>query len=201
MVKKADIPAHLVETALSLAAERGWRELSLSQIATAAKLPLSEVYPVYRSKRAILEGLSQLVDERVLAGQPAAWAEEDTPRDRLFDVLMRRFDALGPYKPERGVQRAAAHAFDDLDAGGRRDRQPRHRRLPACPGPGAAVAGDAQGLARRRQPGPGPDHGGPRCAPAPGRAMRHGHDRSRPRRSATGGGRRRLNERVVAPES
>jgi hypothetical protein len=35
----------------------------------------------------------------VLAGQPAAWAEEDTPRDRLFDVLMRRFDALGPYKP------------------------------------------------------------------------------------------------------
>jgi AcrR family transcriptional regulator len=52
MVKKADIPAHLVETALSLAAERGWRELSLNQIATAAKLPLSEVYPVYRSKRA-----------------------------------------------------------------------------------------------------------------------------------------------------
>jgi AcrR family transcriptional regulator len=99
MVKKADIPRHLIDTALALAAERGWRELSLSAIAAAAELPLSKVYPVYRSKRDILDGLARQVDAQVLAGQPAAWAEEDTPRDRLFDVLMRRLDVLDPYKP------------------------------------------------------------------------------------------------------
>ena len=98
MVKKADIPRHLVDAALAAAAERGWRTLSLSDIAAEAKLPLAKVYPVFRSKQAILDALARLVDERVLAGQPAAWDDADTPRDRLFDVLMRRFDALAPYK-------------------------------------------------------------------------------------------------------
>ena len=99
MVKKADIPRHLVDTALAVAADRGWRTLSLAEIAAAAKLPLSQVYPVFRSKQAILDALARQVDERVLAGQPATWDDEDTPRDRLFDVLMRRFDALAAYKP------------------------------------------------------------------------------------------------------
>ncbi len=98
MVKKADIPRHLVDAALAAAAERGWRSLSLTDIAAEAKLPLSKVYPVFRSKQAILDALVRQVDERVLAGQPAAWDDADTPRDRLFDVLMRRFDALAPYK-------------------------------------------------------------------------------------------------------
>ena len=33
MVKKADIPKHIVDTALALAAERGWRGLKLVDIA------------------------------------------------------------------------------------------------------------------------------------------------------------------------
>jgi len=97
MVKKADIPRHLVETAFAAAAERGWRSLSLNDIAAEAKLPLSKVYPVFGSKQAILDAFAGQIDERVLAGQPV-WDPEDTPRDRLFDVLMRRFDALAPYK-------------------------------------------------------------------------------------------------------
>ena len=43
MVKKADIPDHVIDTALALAAERGWRDLSLADIAEAAKLPLSKL--------------------------------------------------------------------------------------------------------------------------------------------------------------
>ena len=58
MVKKADIPGHLVDAALAAAAERGWRSLSLDDIAEAAGLPLSKVYPVFRSKRAILDASS-----------------------------------------------------------------------------------------------------------------------------------------------
>ena len=97
MVKKADIPEHLIETALRLAAERGWKDLSLAEIAEAAGLPMSKVYPVYRSKRQILEGLSRMVDAEVLAGHDAE-DMEGSARDRLFDVMMRRFDALQPYK-------------------------------------------------------------------------------------------------------
>lgn len=97
MVKKADIPKHLVATALRLAAERGWRDLSLSEIAAEAGLAMAQVYPVYRSKAEILDGLGRQVDEAVVAGLDGERGEESA-RDRIFDVLMCRFDALRPYR-------------------------------------------------------------------------------------------------------
>jgi len=101
MVKKADLHKHLIETALKLAAERGWAELSLAEIAEAADLPLSKVYEVFSSKQAILEAFARRIDGLVLAGQEAE-AEDGSARDRLFDVMMRRFDALQPYKAGLG---------------------------------------------------------------------------------------------------
>jgi AcrR family transcriptional regulator len=95
MVKKADIPDHIIDTAMRLAAERGWRDLSLAEIADEAKLPISKVYPVFSSKQAILNAYSRRVDAAVLAAEEPE-AREGGARDRLFDVLMRRFDALGP---------------------------------------------------------------------------------------------------------
>jgi AcrR family transcriptional regulator len=72
--------------------------LSLAAIAAAAELPILRVYRVFRSKQAILGGLFRRIDEFVLAEPP-------TPRDRLFDLLMRRFDALQPYKSALDVLR------------------------------------------------------------------------------------------------
>ncbi len=97
MVRKADIPRHIIDTALTLAAERGWREISLNHIARAAKLPLSGVYGVYASKTAILAGFSRQLDVDMLAALDAD-ATEAPVRERLFDVLMKRFDALNPHK-------------------------------------------------------------------------------------------------------
>lgn len=99
MVKKADIPKHIIDTALALAAERGWQDLSLADIASAAKLPLSKLYPVFPSKAAILEGLSRQADAAVVAEETE---DEGGARDRLFDVVMRRFDALQPYREGLG---------------------------------------------------------------------------------------------------
>ncbi|MFQ5775467.1 MAG: TetR family transcriptional regulator [Kiloniellaceae bacterium] len=101
MVKKADIPNHIIDTAMKLAAEKGWRDLSLAEIAEAAKLPLSKVYPVFDSKAAILEAFSRRIDAEVLAAEEPG-AREGSARDRLFDVLMRRFDALGDYRQAVG---------------------------------------------------------------------------------------------------
>ena len=101
MVRKADIPKHVIETAMRLAAESGWKDLSLAEIAQAAELPLSKVYPVFSSKQAILTGLMRRVDAEVLADEDVGDLE-DSARDRLFDVLMRRFDALQPYKEAIG---------------------------------------------------------------------------------------------------
>ncbi|MGF1610167.1 MAG: TetR family transcriptional regulator [Kiloniellales bacterium] len=107
MAKKADIPNQVIDAALALAAEQGWRDLSLADIAAAAKLPLSKVHPVYSSKAAVLAGFLRRVDAAVLA-EPA---EEGSARDRLFDVLMRRFDALQPHR-----EALANIAHDELRA-------------------------------------------------------------------------------------
>jgi AcrR family transcriptional regulator len=97
MVKKADIPDHVIDTAMKLAADGRWRDLSLAEIAEAAKLPISKVYPVYASRQAILDAFVRRIDAAVLA-ETDSEDPEGSARDRLFDVLMRRFDALDPYK-------------------------------------------------------------------------------------------------------
>ena len=92
-----DVAAKVLETAMTLAAEGRWRDVSLAEIAEAAKLPLAKVYPVYPSKQAILGALFRQIDMAVLAAEEPA-AREGPARDRLFDVLMRRFEALQPYR-------------------------------------------------------------------------------------------------------
>jgi len=94
----------IVDAALALVATEGWRQVSLAAIAAAAGLPILQVYRIFRSKQAILAALYRRVDAIVLAEPPAAEADE-RPRDRLFDLLMRRFDALQAYKPALDVLR------------------------------------------------------------------------------------------------
>ena len=95
----------IIDAALSLVATEGWRHLSLAAVAAAAELPIGQIYRLFGSKQAILRGLYRRVDEAVLAELPQAEAGEH-PRDRLFDLLMRRFDALSPYKPAIAVLRS-----------------------------------------------------------------------------------------------
>jgi AcrR family transcriptional regulator len=85
----------LITAALTLAEEKGWRRIGMAEIAEAAGLSLEETYTVVRSKHAILWALRRQVDEAMLAG---GLVGGDSPRDRLFDVLMRRFEALRPYR-------------------------------------------------------------------------------------------------------
>jgi AcrR family transcriptional regulator len=86
------------DAAFSLAASRGWANVALADIAAAADMSLADLYALYPSKTAILEAFSREVDRQVLGGAGAARDEEESARDRLFDLLMRRFDALESHK-------------------------------------------------------------------------------------------------------
>ena len=97
MVKKADLPRHIIDTALSLAGEKGWRATTMADIAARAGITLAEIYRVFPAKSDILKGFTRQIDEMVLAVGPDE-DESDSARDRLFDVIMRRFDALTPYR-------------------------------------------------------------------------------------------------------
>jgi AcrR family transcriptional regulator len=94
----------IIDAAFALLPTEGWRRLSLAAIAAAAELPILQVYRIFGSKQAVLCGFLRRIDEAVLAEPPAPEPDE-RPRDRLFDLLMRRFDALQPYKPGLDVLR------------------------------------------------------------------------------------------------
>jgi len=88
----------IIDATLARVASEGWRHLSLATIADAAELPIVRVYRTFGSKQAILRGLYRRVDAAALA-EPLPAEPAERPRDRLFDLLMRRFDTLQRYKP------------------------------------------------------------------------------------------------------
>ena len=94
----------IIDAALAQMASDGWRHLSLAAIADSAEMPILRVYRTFESKQAILRALYRRIDEAALAELPPAEPAE-RPRDRLFDLLMRRFDTLRPYKPSLEVLR------------------------------------------------------------------------------------------------
>ncbi|MCZ4281868.1 TetR family transcriptional regulator [Kiloniella laminariae] len=96
-MKKTDIPNHVLQTAMRLSIEQGWQNLSLAEIAVAAKLPLSELYAIFPSKAAILQHLAVQADLQLMDGEEKDRLEQPV-KDRLFDLMMNRFEALSPYK-------------------------------------------------------------------------------------------------------
>lgn len=94
-------PDRILKAAMTLAAERRWRSVSLGEIAEASGASLAQLHAVFPSKSAILDALSEKIDAAVLAGGDAEIIGEP-PRDRLLDVLMRRLEALAEFKPAIG---------------------------------------------------------------------------------------------------
>ncbi|MDE0943448.1 MAG: helix-turn-helix domain containing protein [Alphaproteobacteria bacterium] len=92
-----DVATDIIGAAMKLAGVQGWRDTTMADIADAAGITLVELRQLYGSKTAILAGLIRQTDDIVLAGSGADMVEEPV-RDRLFDVIMRRLDALAPYR-------------------------------------------------------------------------------------------------------
>jgi AcrR family transcriptional regulator len=92
---------------LGLIADRGYGNVSLSDVGEAAGLGRTELYRLYPDKLALVAGFMARIDGEVLAGTPEAADPEETVRDRLFDMLMRRFDALKPHCPALNAIRRA----------------------------------------------------------------------------------------------
>jgi ubiquinone biosynthesis protein COQ9 len=86
----------LVDAALALAARKGWATTSLAEIAREAGLPLDQAHAACSSRVAILAALQRRIDRAALAD--VAEPGDEPRRDRLFDLLMRRFDALQPHR-------------------------------------------------------------------------------------------------------
>ena len=103
--KPADARGKIVDALMELAAERRFEDISVRDICKTAGVSLADFRDAFPSKGAVLAGFSRRIDRAVLAEQGEELADE-TPRERLFDILMRRLEAMAPYR--EGVREAAA---------------------------------------------------------------------------------------------
>ncbi len=96
-----------IDALMALLAEQSFEQIGLAEVAGRAGLKLSALRAEFGSTLAILGAHIKDIDRAVLAGGSADMAEEP-PRERLFDVLMRRLEALTPYKDAvRSLMRSA----------------------------------------------------------------------------------------------
>jgi AcrR family transcriptional regulator len=86
-----------IDTALrELIAERGWSGFGMAELAERAGTGLASLYEASGGRvRALIAALGR-IDNQVLAAGAADASE--TPRDRLFEIMMRRYDALLPWR-------------------------------------------------------------------------------------------------------
>jgi AcrR family transcriptional regulator len=96
-VRTGEPKSRIVDALMELAAERRWEDITLSDIALRAGMSLADFRDHFPSKGAVLAGFTRRIDRIVLEGTTTDLAGE-TAKERLFDVLMRRIDALKPYR-------------------------------------------------------------------------------------------------------
>jgi AcrR family transcriptional regulator len=99
----------IIDAFMALVAENGFHRTGLADIAVEAKVPLATLRDAYNGKVAIFADFLRRIDLVVLEGESA---DSESARDRLFEVLMRRFDALHSYRP--ALKRIAGAARRDL---------------------------------------------------------------------------------------
>lgn len=92
----APIADRALDAMLQLAAEKGWKTVTLADVAERAAIDLADLHDACGGKVGLLRHLAQRLDQAVCAGDPPDPSE--SVRDRLFELLMRRFDAMQPHR-------------------------------------------------------------------------------------------------------
>lgn len=79
----------------ALVEKRGWFKLTLPEIAKATGISLSQLLETYPEKSDILTQFGHMLDAQLAQNV----SDSDEPlKDKLFDMVMQRFDALAPYR-------------------------------------------------------------------------------------------------------
>jgi AcrR family transcriptional regulator len=110
MANTGEAGPDLLAAAFALIGDEGWRGFSFAALARRTGVSRVEIYRRFRSRGALLTALSRRTDEAMLAVDEAEIAGLP-PRDRVFELLMRRLEALVPYRA--GLARLAGDARRD----------------------------------------------------------------------------------------
>ena len=83
----------VLDAALALAAEQGWQDVSFGEIIAKAKVDMAEAHEYFDDKTDILIAYGRRIDRQVLDNISKS-NDELSMREKLFDLLMERFDVL-----------------------------------------------------------------------------------------------------------
>src|SRR3954465_1847586 len=87
----------IIAAFMALLAEKRFEEIGFGEIASRSGLTLANCRAEFGSTLAIYAAHWKDLDRKVLAGASGDMAEEP-PRERLFDVLMRRIESMAPHR-------------------------------------------------------------------------------------------------------
>lgn len=84
----------LIAAVFSQASLRGWQDVNIAEAARDAGLPLDRTRARFPGRGAVLLRFGVIADQAALA----SGSVEPSPRERLFDMVMSRFDALQAHR-------------------------------------------------------------------------------------------------------
>jgi AcrR family transcriptional regulator len=87
----------IIDALMALLAEQPIERIGLAELAERGGVTLADLRGEFGSPLAVLAAHSKELDRKVLA-EVDPDMEEESPRERLFDVLMRRLELLGPHR-------------------------------------------------------------------------------------------------------
>jgi len=90
-----DFDSALIASFFRVVADKGWPRANVAEAARAAALPLAEARARFPGRAFVLVRFGRLADQAALTEVPA----DGTVRDKLFDLLIRRFDTLQAHRP------------------------------------------------------------------------------------------------------
>ena len=87
----------LLTLAFEIIAETGWRGFTFTELADRAGLSMKEVRQAFSGRAGLLDELSRRLDQAMLGFDPADM-EGLPPRDRVFELIISRLEAMAPFR-------------------------------------------------------------------------------------------------------
>lgn len=94
---KQELEHRICEAALALFAQKPWADVTLDSIAQRAKTPLPTLSRRFASVTDLIPAIVRMIDTRLRESRPR-FSKNESPNDRLFDVLMSRFEIMNNHR-------------------------------------------------------------------------------------------------------
>jgi ubiquinone biosynthesis protein COQ9 len=88
------IHSKIIQSALELASQNAWQDVSLNDIALNANLDMSQIIEFYDDQNDVIAMYGKDINKKLAEQFKGQSLEGDSIKDRLFDILMERFDLL-----------------------------------------------------------------------------------------------------------